>query len=61
MANTDNSLLNEKYRPVTLDTYVGNAKLKASIAAAIKKQRYPKLFILWTSWNRKDYFGKTLY
>ena len=32
MANTDNSLLNEKYRPITLDTYVGNAKLKASIS-----------------------------
>ena len=32
MENTDNSLLNEKYRPITLDTYVGNAKLKASIA-----------------------------
>jgi replication factor C small subunit len=36
MANTDNSLLNEKYRPVTLDTYVGNAKLKASIAQQLK-------------------------
>ena len=31
MENT-NSLLNEKYRPITLDTYVGNEKLKASIA-----------------------------
>ena len=32
MANTDNSLLNEKYRPVTLDTYVGNENLKSSIS-----------------------------
>ena len=31
MENT-NSLLNEKYRPITLDTYVGNEKFKASIA-----------------------------
>ena len=37
MANTDNSLLNEKYRPVTLDTYVGNAKLKASIAKQLEQ------------------------
>ena len=32
MENTDNSLLNEKYRPVTLDTYVGNENLKSSIS-----------------------------
>ena len=31
MENT-NSLLNEKYRPITLDNYVGNDKLKSSIA-----------------------------
>ena len=30
MVNTDNSLLNEKYRPIVLDDYVGNAKLKSS-------------------------------
>jgi len=36
MANTDNSLLNEKYRPITLDTYVGNAKLKASISKQLE-------------------------
>jgi len=30
MENT-NSLLNEKYRPITLDNYVGNDKLKTSI------------------------------
>ena len=53
MANTDNSLLNEKYRPVTLDTYVGNEKLKASIAKQLR-QNDIKIFILWTSWNRKN-------
>jgi len=37
MVNTDNSLLNEKYRPVTLDTYVGNANLKASIAKQLEQ------------------------
>jgi DNA polymerase III delta prime subunit len=36
MENTDNSLLNEKYRPITLDTYVGNAKLKSSIAKQLE-------------------------
>ena len=36
MVNTDNSLLNEKYRPIVLDDYVGNAKLKSSIAKQLK-------------------------
>ena len=36
MENT-NSLLNEKYRPITLDTYVGNEKLKASIARQLEQ------------------------
>ena len=35
MANTDNSLLNEKYRPVKLKDYVGNESLKSSIAAQL--------------------------
>jgi len=37
MVNTDNSLLNEKYRPQNLDTYVGNANLKASIAKQLEQ------------------------
>ena len=37
MVNTDNSLLNEKYRPIVLDDYVGNAKLKSSIAKQLKQ------------------------
>ena len=36
MENT-NSLLNEKYRPVTLDTYVGNESLKSSIAKQLEQ------------------------
>ena len=35
MENT-NSLLNEKYRPITLDSYVGNDKLKKSIARQLE-------------------------
>tara|TARA_Y100000361_G_scaffold61646_1_gene54083 strand:+ start:2678 stop:3592 length:915 start_codon:yes stop_codon:yes gene_type:complete len=35
MANTDNSLLNEKYRPTALKDYVGNESLKSSIAAQL--------------------------
>ena len=31
MANTENSLLNEKYRPLTLDKFVGNENLKKTI------------------------------
>ena len=37
MVNTDNSLLNEKYRPVVLDDYVGNPKLKSSIAKQLEQ------------------------
>ena len=37
MVNTDNSLLNEKYRPIVLDDYVGNAKLKSSIAKQLEQ------------------------
>ena len=37
MANTDNSLLNEKYRPVKLDDYVGNKNLKSSIAKQLEQ------------------------
>ena len=36
MVNTENSLLNEKYRPTTLDNYVGNENLKSSIANQLK-------------------------
>lgn len=37
MANTDNSLLNEKYRPVKLDDYVGNKNLKSSVAKQLEQ------------------------
>lgn len=37
MVNTDNSLLNEKYRPIVLDDYVGNDKLKSSIAKQLEQ------------------------
>jgi DNA polymerase III delta prime subunit len=36
MNNRENSLLNEKYRPTTLDTYVGNDKLKLSISRQLE-------------------------
>jgi len=44
MANTDNSLLNEKYRPITLDTYVGNAKLKASISKQLENNDIQSIY-----------------
>ena len=37
MENTDNSLLNEKYRPVVLDDYVGNKNIKSSIAKQLEQ------------------------
>ena len=37
MANMDNSLLNEKYRPVKLDDYVGNKNLKSSVAKQLEQ------------------------
>ena len=48
MVNTDNSLLNEKYRPTTLDNYVGNENLKSSIANQLKNndiQNKGKMFV----------------
>jgi replication factor C small subunit len=36
MDNTENTLLNEKHRPSSLDNYVGNANLKLSIAAQLE-------------------------
>ena len=35
MENTDNSLLNEKYRPTELSDYVGNGSLKSTIASQV--------------------------
>ena len=35
MGSTDNSLLNEKYRPTELSDYVGNGSLKSTIAAQL--------------------------
>ena len=35
MVNMDNSLLNEKYRPLELKDYVGNDRLKSSIASQL--------------------------
>ena len=37
MVNTENSLLNEKYRPVKLKDYVGNKSLKSSIAKQLEQ------------------------
>ena len=37
MSNKENSLLNEKYRPLTLDTFVGNENLKKTIQHFLDK------------------------
>ena len=37
MANSDNSLLVEKYRPKTLNNYVGNENIKKSISAYLNQ------------------------
>ena len=37
MANTDNSLLVEKYRPSTLENYVGNENIKKSISKYLEQ------------------------
>ena len=52
VSTKENSLLNEKHRPTTLETYVGNESLKSSIANQLARQRHTELFILWSSRNR---------
>jgi DNA polymerase III delta prime subunit len=37
MSNKENSLLNEKYRPLTLDTFVGNEQLKIAIGGYLER------------------------
>ena len=37
MANTEHSLLVEKYRPKTLNNYVGNENIKKSISAYLNQ------------------------
>ena len=38
MVNTkENSLLNEKYRPITLDKFVGNENLKKSLSKYLEQ------------------------
>jgi replication-associated recombination protein RarA len=37
MNNKENSLLNERYRPLTLDKFVGNEHLKTAISGYLEK------------------------
>jgi len=37
MVNTENSLLNEKYRPTKLDNYVGNENIKSVISKYLEQ------------------------
>jgi DNA polymerase III gamma/tau subunit len=41
--NRDHTLLVEKYRPTTLEGYVGNENIKNSIAQYLATERYTKL------------------
>jgi DNA polymerase III gamma/tau subunit len=36
MNNKENSLLNERYRPLTLDKFVGNEHLKTAISGYLE-------------------------
>ena len=53
MVNTkENSLLNEKHRPTTLETYVGNESLKSSISNQLDNNDIQNYLFYGTSGNR---------
>ena len=51
MASSDNSLLVEKYRPSTLENYVGNENIKKSIAKYLDQNDIQNLICYWPSRN----------
>jgi DNA polymerase III gamma/tau subunit len=55
ITNRDHTLLVEKYRPTTLEGYVGNENIKRTIAQYLDQNDIQNSNILWTRRNRKNY------
>ncbi len=53
--------LANKYRPTSLDSFVGQSHIISKDKALyklIKQKDIPHLFFLWKTWNWKNYFSK---
>jgi len=46
-----NTLFNEKYRPVSLENYVGSSSLKETISKQLEANDIQN-YLFWSSWNR---------
>ena len=58
MANTDNSLLVEKYRPNTLENYVGNENIKKSISKYLEQNDIQNLIFYGPAGTGKTTLAK---
>ena len=56
--SVDNSLWVEKYRPIKLDDYVGNAHLKEKIAQYIETEDVPHLLLFGRAGTGKTTLAK---
>ena len=58
MVNTkENSLLNEKYRPITLDKFVGNENLKKSLSKYLEQNDILNLIFYGPAGTGKNYIS----
>ena len=60
MSNKENSLLNEKYRPLTLDTFVGNEQLKIAIGGYLERNDIQNLIFYGPSGTGKTTLAKII-
>jgi DNA polymerase III delta prime subunit len=60
MSNKENSLLNEKYRPTTLDTFVGNENIKKSLSKYLDQNDILNLIFYGPSGTGKTTLAKLI-
>jgi DNA polymerase III delta prime subunit len=60
MSNKENSLLNEKYRPLTLDTFVGNEQLKIAIGGYLERNDIQNFIFYGPSGTGKTTLAKLI-
>ena len=60
MANSENSLLVEKYRPIKLENYVGNKNIKKSISSYLEQNDIQKLIFYGSAGTGKTTLAKLI-
>ena len=60
MENTENSLLVEKYRPIKLENYVGNANIKKSISSYLEQNDIQNLIFYGPAGTGKTTLAKLI-